>query len=287
MKGRYLLTYLLSYAALVLFAVQVHAECYNGTGFFDPYEAYSRDVTWRQCLADIPVDFVAESAEIELKARVKNWGWHYPKLQDLLSSNTNIFNIPENFVCSLTPSTHPEENEFYTIVCSLQPHQIQWLLDDNCLYFKMDTYGGTYYLGYSTLTVCGSVPSENPGIDIEKDTNGYDADISPGPSILEGDQVEWTYVVTNTGDVVLSNITVTDDQGVTVDCTQSSLVPGSSMTCSGSGTAVAGQYANVGTATGGSPKGTSVMDADPSHYYGEAKSQGKVSPGIPLLLLED
>ena len=106
-------------------------------------------------------------------------------------------------------------------------------------------------------------------------------------TVIAGASVTVYYTVTNTGDVVLSNITVTDDQGVTVDCTQSSLVPGSSMTCSGSGTAVAGQYANVGTATGGSPKGTSVMDADPSHYYGEAKSQGKVSPGIPLLLLED
>ena len=151
----------------------------------------------------------------------------------------------------------------------------------------MVTYGGTYNLDYSTLTVCGSVPSENPGIDIEKASNGYDADISPGPSILEGDQVEWTYVVNNTGDVVLSSITVTDDQGVTIDCPQSSLAPGASMTCSGSGTVVAGQYTNVGSATGVSPKGTSVMDTDPSHYYGEAKSQGRVSPGIPLLLLED
>jgi len=267
--------------------VQVHAECYNGTGFFDPHDPYFEDVTWRHCLANIPVDLVAESAKIELSARVSYWGWHYPRLKDLLSSNTDVFNLTENFVCSLTPSTHPDPNEFYTIVCSLQPHQIQWLLDDNCLYFKMDTYAGTYYLDYSTLTVCGSVPPENPGIDIEKATNGDDADISPGPSIPEGDQVEWTYVVTNTGEVDLSNITVTDDQGVTVDCPQSSLVPGSSMTCSGSDTALAGQYTNVGTATGVSPKGTSVMDTDPSHYYGEAKSQGKVSPGIPLLLLDE
>ena len=291
MKGdilgrRYLLICLLSHVALAFFAVQVHAECFNDTYTFSIFHDYSVNEAWTQCLADIPVDLVAESAEIELRARVKNWGY-YPDQQDLLSSNTNVFNLSEGFVCSLTPSTHPNSSEFSTIVCSLKPHQIQWLLDDNCLNLAMVTYGGTYNLDYSTLTVCGSVPSENPGIDIEKATNGYDADISPGPSILEGDQVEWTYVVTNTGDVVLSNITVTDDQGVTADCTQSSLVPGGSMTCSGSGTAVEGQYTNVGTATGVSPKGTSVMDADPSHYYGESKSQGKVSPAIPLLLLED
>jgi len=149
----------------------------------------------------------------------------------------------------------------------------------------MDPYTGTYYLDYSSVTVCGSVPPENPAIDIEKATNGDDADESPGLTIPEGDQVAWTYVVTNTGDVVLSNVTVTDDQGVEVDCPQSTLAPGSSILCSGSGTAVAGQYTNVGTATGVSPQGTSVTDTDPSHYYGEAKRS--VLPSIPLLLLED
>jgi hypothetical protein len=92
-------------------------------------------------------------------------------------------------------------------------------------------------------------------------------------------------VVTNTGDLILSNVTVTDDQGVEVDCPQSTLAPGTSILCRGSGTAVAGQYKNIATATGVSPKGTSVMDTDPSHYYGEPKRS--VLPGIPLLLLED
>jgi hypothetical protein len=266
--------------------VHLHAECYNDTYTFSIFSEYSVNVAWTQCLADIPGDLVAESAQIELRARVRDWGY-YPQQQDLLSSKTNVFDLSEGLICSLTDSTHPNDTEFFTIICSLKPHQIQWLLDDNCINLAMVTYGGIYNLDYSTVRVCGSVPSENPGIDIEKATNGYDADISPGPSIPEGDQVEWTYVVTNTGDVDLSNITVTDDQGVTVDCPQSSLAPGAAMMCSGSGTAVAGQYTNVGTATGVSPQETSVMDTDPSHYYGEAKSQGKVSPGIPLLLLEN
>ena len=50
-------------------------------------------------------------------------------------------------------------------------------------------------------------------IDIEKATNGEDADNPTGPFILVGDPVEWTYVVTNTGDVQLSNVVVTDDNG--------------------------------------------------------------------------
>ena len=50
-----------------------------------------------------------------------------------------------------------------------------------------------------------------PAIDIEKATNGQDADLPTGPFILLGDPVTWTYVVTNTGNVDLVNIVVTDD----------------------------------------------------------------------------
>ncbi|MDJ0597351.1 MAG: SdrD B-like domain-containing protein [Crocosphaera sp.] len=54
-----------------------------------------------------------------------------------------------------------------------------------------------------------------PSIDIEKFTNGVDAD-SPdeAPEILAGDTVTWTYEVTNTGEVDFdeSEVVVTDDQ---------------------------------------------------------------------------
>ena len=63
-------------------------------------------------------------------------------------------------------------------------------------------------------------------------------------------------------------MTVTDDQGVVVTCPQTTLDVGESMTCTGDGTAAAGQYANIGTATGTSPTGEIVEDEDPSHYFG-------------------
>ena len=56
------------------------------------------------------------------------------------------------------------------------------------------------------------------GIHIEKSTNGQDADAAPGPTITVGGPVQWTYKVTNTGEVALSSIQVTDDQGVAVAC---------------------------------------------------------------------
>ena len=121
-----------------------------------------------------------------------------------------------------------------------------------------------------------------PGVDIEKATNGFDADDPPGPTLEEGDAVTWTYVVTNTGQLPLTNVTVTDDQGVAVSCPKTSLNVGESMTCTAAGTAEVGQYANVGTVNAGSAGGP-VSDSDPSHYFVEEPEEcsetceGKIS----------
>ncbi len=122
----------------------------------------------------------------------------------------------------------------------------------------------------------------NPAIDIEKATNGEDADTAPGPTIMVGAPVSWTYVVTNTGDVALSAVSVTDDQGVTVTCPKATLAASESMTCTGSGTAASGQYANVGTAVG-FYNTQQVSDSDPSHYFG----QEPVQPGVSVTKTAD
>ena len=49
------------------------------------------------------------------------------------------------------------------------------------------------------------------GIDIEKSTNGDDADAAPGPSILVGSTVTWQYVVTNLGNTPISGVDVDDN----------------------------------------------------------------------------
>jgi hypothetical protein len=105
-------------------------------------------------------------------------------------------------------------------------------------------------------------------IDLEKLVNGVDADTPPGPSIGLGAAVLWTYVVTNTGAVSLSNVTVTDDRGVAVSCPKTVLAAGESMTCTASGTAVYGLYFNTGTATGKPAAGPLVSDSDPAYYTG-------------------
>jgi hypothetical protein len=107
-----------------------------------------------------------------------------------------------------------------------------------------------------------------PELTIEKRTNGEDADSAPGPYIPVGDAVSWDYAVRNTGNVTLTNVSVTDDRGVTVSCPGNTLAPDEGMTCSASGTAAAGQYANVGTASGTPPVGEDASASDPSHYFG-------------------
>ena len=111
-------------------------------------------------------------------------------------------------------------------------------------------------------------------VEIKKSTNGEDADEAPGPSIAVGSPVTWRYVVTNTGTVNLTNAVVVDDRNVTVSCGgQTTLAAGQSMTCTGTGVAILGQYKNIGRVTATWSGGT-VTDSDVSHYLGVAPGDG-------------
>jgi len=112
-------------------------------------------------------------------------------------------------------------------------------------------------------------------IDIEKATNGEDADTPTGPEILVGDPVTWTYVVTNPGNVTLTNVKVTDDQGVTpvyksgdTDL-DGDLGVDETWIYEASGTAVLGQYKNTGTVDAyEGANDEEATDSDLSHYLG-------------------
>lgn len=123
-------------------------------------------------------------------------------------------------------------------------------------------------------------PAE-PALTIEKSTNGEDADTAAeGPQLAVGSTATFEYVVTNTGQVDLVDIVVTDDILGEV-CTIATLVAGESTSCDATATVTAGAYVNIGTATGfaddgsGNPTGDEVTDTDPSNHTG-------VAPGIAL-----
>jgi hypothetical protein len=105
-----------------------------------------------------------------------------------------------------------------------------------------DVGDGTFEvtIPFEAIVTCTivNVLGPNTGITIEKHTNGFDADVTTGPLIPTGDIVEWSYVVTNTGNTSLADISVADVElipasatGPTVSCPQTTLVQGESMTC--------------------------------------------------------
>ena len=154
-----------------------------------------------------------------------------------------------------------------------------WMLGES-LYLKLDQYiNGELCASYCGEPVPPTPTPSNPAIDVEKFTNGFDADVAPGPYVSAGETVKWEYVVKNKGDVALSGIKVTDDKVSSVSCPKTSLQPGESITCSASGSAISGQYVNTGSVVGyaGSVK---VSDSDKSHYYG-SKTQTGCGTGTP------
>lgn len=136
---------------------------------------------------------------------------------------------------------------------------------------------------------------ENPAIDIEKATNGADADTPPGPIIEVGGTATFTYEVTNTGDVPLANVVVTDDNGTPDDPTDDfnpmftggDLNDNDLLDLEETWTYEAervdvpeGQYTNTATVSGTSPRGTEVTDEDPSNHLGQV-SEPDNFPTIP------
>ena len=115
-------------------------------------------------------------------------------------------------------------------------------------------------------------------IKIETSTNGEDADTPKGPGIEFDKEVKWVYLVTNTGNVVLENIVVTDSK-VNQICTVATLAVGASETCSKIGKAIEGQYSNTGTAIG-KHNGKEVKDTDITHYIGRAKPVASINISV-------
>ena len=117
----------------------------------------------------------------------------------------------------------------------------------------------------------------DPGIAVEKLTNG-----ESNPNIAVGDAVTWTYTVSNTGNVALADVSVSDDQGVVPvyqsgdDNADGLLDLTEVWTYAVGGTAIAGVYVNTATASGADlTLGATVSDVASSGYFG-------VDPGIAV-----
>ncbi len=116
-----------------------------------------------------------------------------------------------------------------------------------------------------------SVLVEKPEIRLTKKTNGQDISAAPGENLSVGDTVTWEYVVQNSGNVTLTNISLTDSDLGSITCPSTELAKGVSMTCTATGTVTAGQYENTATVKGTTPSNTEVSASDTSWYSGISK----------------
>ena len=145
-------------------------------------------------------------------------------------------------------------------------------------------------IGFVTLVVASllviiSSPAQatEPGIAVNKTTNGVDSDAPTGEAIRVGDPVVWEYTIGNVGDSPVVDLALTDTpytgSAVTVDCPGAAdgLEVGETATCSATGVSywhigmpTAGgvhYYQNLAEGVGFVPdEDVTVTDEDFSHY---------------------
>lgn len=109
-------------------------------------------------------------------------------------------------------------------------------------------------------------------VSVDGGTTYDDADTPPGPTLVSPQVPMFKYVVTNTGNVTLTNVTVTDSVYGVISSVPVTLVAGGTTTFYFTGTFAAGPHTNTGTATGFYEE-TQVTSPDDANFFG-AESAG-------------
>ena len=138
---------------LVLSTPNANAGTYSDRVNFTPGTYLGWAAPWEHTISEIPSGEVVVSANIELEAKVWDWGSAYGGFP-LLASDSNVFVLNnEHGVSALTTWTHPSSSSFYTITAALKPNQVDWLANDNNIHFEVYPWNGAYYLDHATLNV--------------------------------------------------------------------------------------------------------------------------------------
>ncbi|MDQ0031067.1 DUF7507 domain-containing protein [Arthrobacter bambusae] len=126
----------------------------------------------------------------------------------------------------------------------------------------------TLTIGQNDTTENAGFVKDQPAIAIEKDLNGTHANDPNNPLLVPtGSTLNVSFKVTNTGNLALSPVSVTDDTVTNFSCPATSLAAGASMTCTGTTPAPGtpgGTHKNTATATGAplGLDGTPLVDAN-------------------------
>ncbi len=145
---------------------------------------------------------------------------------------------------------------------------------------KKDPEAGTKVSAQDTATV--TVPKSEPSLSLEKTVTNWAKGAEP---LTTGDKVEYSFIVSNNGNVTVKDVKIDDPKVDDIDCGDASttLAPGESIECTASHVLTAAdvdgqtEYVNKATANGEDPKGKKVKSNEPS---------ASVEVGTPKLELE-
>lgn len=130
----------------------------------------------------------------------------------------------------------------------------------------------------TATTACGTVSDsavsyylgiDGAGLGLVAELNGGDASSSPGPTLAVGTPLTWEYTVGNSGDLAVYDIALSDDQGNTASCADTSLESGDSMVCVVRGVAAACQATVVATVSGETAQGSELSATATTYYVGQ------------------
>lgn len=203
------------------------------------------------------------------------------------TSNVNLYNIAVNDpdftspICTVAGPVSPGANE----ICTIGPFIAAVGQQTNTATATgEDIFGNpapeandpANYLGAEPIIALEKFVSVDGGVIY------HEADMDPGPTAIEGNDVYFRFLVTNTGNVDLYNISLGDTDFDVTGCSNSGpLAPGAFYTCTiGPFPATAGQHYDLAVAEGVDAFGNPAPGVrDPAHYYAEL-------PGTPAIGLE-
>jgi uncharacterized repeat protein (TIGR01451 family) len=114
------------------------------------------------------------------------------------------------------------------------------------------TYNGSV-IGPFTSNTASITTTVTTELRLVKELNGGTYPTAPGPLLSVGSQTDFTYSVTNAGNTMVRNLTVTDiaaPGGTVVVSCPATIAAFATAQCTASGTAIIGQYSNTAVASG-------------------------------------
>ncbi|TIW77648.1 MAG: hypothetical protein E5V51_27335, partial [Mesorhizobium sp.] len=123
---------------------------------------------------------------------------------------TTVFHLDLNDPQFLIDSNHGSGTDDYRVLVPVSDFTAAGVSPDSYVtLFSSFSGANGGFEEWRTLTTPGT-GTDAPGIAIDKVTVDGSA-IGDGLQVLSGDTITWQYTVSNTGNVALSNIVVTDD----------------------------------------------------------------------------